>query len=144
VIRPAIALHGAPISLRADPDLMRVVLDNLIGNAVKYGRTGTEIRVIAQKLPEGIGVEVYNHGVGVPRERLPELFTKFHRIQDPKLPSRKGTGVGLYLVKRFVDLHGGRVGVDGEYGEWIRFWFEIPQGEPLELPANSQGAGGGS
>ncbi len=140
----SIALQGGPISLRADPDLMRVVLDNLIGNAVKYGRTGTEIRVTAQKVPEGVRVEVYNQGVGVPRERFPELFTKFRRIHDPKLTSRKGTGVGLYLVKKIVDLHGGRVGVEGEYGEWIRFWFELPDGEPAGMPGEPQRERGGS
>jgi len=125
-----IALQGAPISLWADPDLMRVVMDNLIGNAVKYGAQGTEIRVSAGKLRGGIRVDVCNRGLGVPRERYPELFAKFHRIHDPRLKSRKGTGVGLYLVKKIVDLHGGRVGVEGEYGEWIRFWFESPDGEP--------------
>jgi two-component system NtrC family sensor kinase len=139
-----IALQGAPIPLRADPDLMRVVMDNLIGNAVKYGQAGTEIRVCAQKLPDGVRVEVYNRGVGVPRERFPELFAKFRRIHDPKLRSRKGTGVGLYLVKKIVDLHGGRVGVEGEYGDWIRFWFEIPDGDASPLPAKSEEGTGAS
>ena len=129
-----ITLKAARIPLRADPDLMRVVMDNLIGNAVKYGRTGTEIRVTADRLPQGLHVGVRNQGVGVPRERFPELFTKFHRIHDPELKSRKGTGVGLYLVKKIIDLHGGRVGVDGQYGEWIEFWFELPDsdGDPQQ------------
>ncbi|HWT79985.1 MAG TPA: ATP-binding protein [Candidatus Methylomirabilis sp.] len=125
-----IALQGAPISLWADPDLMRAAMDNLIGNAVKYGAQGTEIRVCTQNLPGGVRVTVDNRGMGVPRERFPELFAKFCRIHDPRLKLRKGTGVGLYLVKKIVDLHGGRVGVEGEYGEWIRFWFEIPDGGP--------------
>ncbi len=124
-----ISLKAAQIPLRADPDLMRVVMDNLIGNAVKYGRTGTEIRVTADRLPQGLHVGVRNQGVGVPRERFPELFTKFRRIHDPELRSRKGTGVGLYLVKKIIDLHGGRVGVDGQYGEWIEFGFELPDGD---------------
>jgi two-component system NtrC family sensor kinase len=117
------------IPLRADPDLMRVVMDNLIGNAVKYGSTGTEIKVTVRRIPQGVRVEVRNQGVGVPRERFPELFTKFHRINDPELKSRKGTGVGLYLVKKIINLHEGQVGVDGQYGEWIEFWFEIPDSD---------------
>ena len=124
-----ISLRGEPISLRADPDLMRVVMDNLIGNAEKYGESGTEIQVTVRQLPQRARVEVRNQGVGVPQERFPELFGKFHRIQDPELASRKGTGVGLYLVKKIVNLHGGQVGVEGQYGEWIEFWFEIPNDE---------------
>lgn len=129
-----ISLHGEGIPLRADPGLMRVVMDNLIGNAVKYGRTGTDIQVTVHRLPERVRVEVRNQGVGVPRKRFPELFAKFHRIYDSELSSRKGTGVGLYLVKKFIDLHGGQVGVEGQYKEWIEFWFEIPdnEGDPQE------------
>jgi signal transduction histidine kinase len=49
--------------------------------------------------------------------------------------------VGLYLVKRIVELHGGRVGVEGEYGKCIRFWFEIPDGEPQAMPPEAAGRG---
>jgi signal transduction histidine kinase len=126
----SITVNGEPVSVQADPELMRVVMDNLIGNAVKYGLEGTEILVISKKAGENLRVEVYNRGVGVPKDRLSELFSKFLRIQDPKLGSRRGTGVGLYLVKKFVEIHGGRVGVEGEYEKWIRFWFEIPANQP--------------
>ncbi len=122
----SVTLKGDHVSVQADPELMRVVMDNLIGNAVKYGREGSEILVTSIRAQENLRVEVYNQGVGVPKERLSELFSKFLRIQDPKLGSQRGTGVGLYLVKKFVEIHGGRVGVDGEYEKWIKFWFEIP------------------
>lgn len=140
VIQPAIVDFTTEISRRqmsieferiqtsacADPDLIRVVMDNLIGNAVKYGREGTQIRVSTRKTSKSLRVEVTNQGVGVPRERFPQLFSKFFRVKDPKLESRKGTGVGLYLVKKIIELHGGQVGVDGEYERWIKFYFEIP------------------
>jgi len=122
----SITLDADAVSVQADPELMRVVMDNLIGNAVKYGLEGTEVLVASKKVGDNLRVEVYNQGVGVPKNRLSELFSKFLRIQDPKLGSRRGTGVGLYLVKKFVEIHGGRVGVEGEYEKWIRFWFEIP------------------
>jgi signal transduction histidine kinase len=122
-----IRVEDGPTPATCDPDLMRVVMNNLIGNAVKYGENGTEILVAVRQVALSLRVEVTNQGVGVPPERIPELFMKFRRIQDPQLKSRKGTGVGLYLVKRIVELHGGSVGVEGEYGQWIRFWFEIPQ-----------------
>jgi signal transduction histidine kinase len=124
----SIRTEADPVSVSCDPDLMRVVLTNLIGNAVKYGEEGTEVLVTARRTGDMVRLEVTNQGVGVPQDRMPELFTKFKRIQDPQLSSRKGTGVGLYLVRRIVELHGGCVGAEGEYGRWIRFWFEIPAG----------------
>ncbi len=124
--RMPVSIEGGPAVAWGDPDLLRVVLDNLIGNAVKYGEEGTSVLVNLRPVRDGLRVEVTNHGIGIPADRFPELFEKFHRLQDPRLRSRKGTGVGLYLVKRIVELHGGTVGVEGEYGRWIRFWFELP------------------
>jgi signal transduction histidine kinase len=124
-----IILKGADVPGWVDLDLMRVVMDNLIGNAVKYGREGTKIQVAAERMAQGIRVAIRNQGVGVPPDRQEELFRKFRRIHDPNLKPRKGTGVGLYLVKKIVELHGGRVGIDGVYGEWIEFWVEIPDGD---------------
>lgn len=126
--RMTIRVEGAgPFPVSGDPDLLRVVVDNLVGNAVKYGEEGTEVVVTLRSLGDRLRVEVTNRGVGIPPDRLGELFGKFHRLQDPQLRSRKGTGVGLYLVKRIVELHGGAVGAEGEYGSWVRFWFEVPQ-----------------
>jgi signal transduction histidine kinase len=68
------------VGIRADPELMRVVMDNLIGNAIKYGLEGTEIPITSKKVKNDLRVEVYNQGVGVPKERLSELFSKFVRI----------------------------------------------------------------
>jgi two-component system NtrC family sensor kinase len=124
--RMTIHFQGDPGRVFADPDLMRVVMENLLGNAVKYGQEGSEIRITAQETDHSFRVKVWNQGVGVPRERFPDLFAKFSRIQDPKLKLQKGTGVGLYLVKKIVELHGGKVGVEGEYEHWIEFWFEVP------------------
>ena len=135
--RMRVSIEGGPASAWGDPDLLRVVLDNLIGNAVKYGEEGTDVLVTLRPIGAGLRVEVTNHGIGIPADRFPELFEKFHRLQDPRLRSRKGTGVGLYLVKRIVELHGGTVGVEGEYGQWVRFWFELPPPPaPSALPGD--------
>ena len=140
VIRPAVADAEASAAAKAmtlaadgevdrafaDPDLLRVVLDNLIGNAVKYGREGTTVDIRARRVANGFRVEVRNEGVGVAPDKIGTLFRKFSRVQDPATGSTKGTGVGLYLVRRFVELHGGEVGVESEYGAWITFSFVIP------------------
>jgi two-component system NtrC family sensor kinase len=129
--RMELTLEGEAGPLRGDPDLLRVVLDNLLGNAVKYGREDTTVRVAMRRTPSGRRVEVRNEGVGVADDRRGRLFEKFYRVHDPVTRTAKGTGIGLYLVRRFVELQGGTVGVEGEYGSWISFWFELPAGQGL-------------
>ncbi len=142
VVRPAMAAFESQASargmkftveaeakrLRGDPDLLRVVMDNLIGNAIKYGREGSTIRISTRQAGNGVRVEVRNEGIGVAPDKIGRLFQKFYRAYDPETKLTKGTGVGLYLVRRFVELQGGMVGVESEYGTWVRFWFEIPSG----------------
>jgi len=140
-VEAAAAARGMTVTLQGDggrawvdPDLMRVAVDNLVGNAVKYGRDRGEVRVTVQQGGTRLRVEVWNQGVGVPPEALPHLFRKFYRVQDPVTSGTKGTGVGLYLVRRFIELHGGEVAVEGEYGSWIAFSFTIPNASPRAVP----------
>ena len=148
IVRPALAeveeaaaargmtvtLQGEGGRVSVDPDLMRVAVDNLVGNAVKYGRDRGEVRVTVEQDGTRLRVEVWNQGVGVPSEALPDLFRKFYRVQDPATSGTKGTGVGLYLVRRFVELHGGQVAVASEHGSWIAFSFTIPNALPGAIP----------
>jgi signal transduction histidine kinase len=124
----SVVAEGEAGPARGDPDLLRVVLDNLLGNAVKYGREGSTVRITLRRGAASPRVEVRNEGVGVSADKLGLLFEKFCRVHDPATRTTKGTGIGLYLVRRFVELQGGTVGVEGEYGSWIRFWFELPAG----------------
>ena len=109
-----------------DPDLLRVVMDNLLGNAVKYGREGSTVRISARQAGHSVRVEVHNEGIGIAPDKMGNLFQKFYRVHDPETKLTKGTGVGLYLVRRFIELQGGVVGAESEYGSWIKFWFQIP------------------
>ena len=113
--------------LRGDPDLLRIVLVNLVGNAVKYGREGGLVQIVATRNGPQVEVSVRNEGVGFPPEQQSRLFRKFSRLETPELRSIKGSGVGLYTVWRIVQLHGGRVGAQSKPGEWADFWFHLPQ-----------------
>lgn len=124
--RMRFTLEGEGGRAIGDPDLLRVVMNNLLGNAVKYGQEGTDILVRAGRTSEGLRLEVRNQGIGVPPDKVPNLFKKFYRVHDPETRSTKGTGVGLYLVRRLVELHGGQVRVEGEYGAWIAFSIVLP------------------
>ncbi|MEI7609546.1 MAG: GAF domain-containing sensor histidine kinase, partial [Rhodospirillaceae bacterium] len=152
VVRPAIdLLHGQiegrrmkleivvpeePVPTVGNAELLRVVLINLIGNAIKYGRELGHIRV-ALEVEGGQGeISVWNEGPGFPPEKRADLFQRFVRQNTPDLIRRKGTGLGLYTCWKVVQLHEGRIWADSELGSWARFAFSIPV-------AMSASAGGG-
>ena len=118
-----------------DPSLLKIVLVNLLGNAVKYGQEGGLIRLRYERLPDHFRVSVWNEGPGFASEERPRLFRKFSRLQSPELKARKGTGVGLYTSWRIAHLHGGRMDATSKQGAWAEFSLEIPQ----PLPETPQG-----
>jgi signal transduction histidine kinase len=115
-----------PVSLYADKALMRSVLGNLISNAVKYGRPDSEVLVDAERSGDSVIISVFNEGEGIPREDLERVFERFTRLDNETTLSRKGTGLGLCIVKEIVELHGGRVWAESEKGSWARFVFTLP------------------
>jgi hypothetical protein len=116
------------IGTRASPEVARrVLVEGLPWNdRAKVLERWTIASYEPIRSAGGEVVGMLYEGVGVAPESTPNLFQKFYRVHDPATTTTKGTGVGLYLVRRFVELHGGRVGVDGVYGSWVTFWFEIP------------------
>lgn len=125
-----------PLRAELDPDLMQIVLRNLLSNAVKYGHENGRIRV-RYECPAGrLRVAVWNEGPGFPEEDHTRLFRKFTRLRTGVTRRQKGSGVGLYIVWRIVQLHHGRVWANSQPGAWAEFGFEIPQ--PL-APAVSGG-----
>lgn len=112
--------------VECDPDLMKIVTVNLIGNAVKYGVEDGKIRVRVTVDGGLMRVAIRNDGPGFSPAARRSLFKKFSRLKDPELMKRKGTGVGLYTVWRVINLHGGRVDAESEQGSWAEFSFEIP------------------
>lgn len=143
ILDPALELAGAAVrqadmrvtrdvqppdlKLACDPNLMLVVLANLIENAAKYGRPGGEIRVQARGVGTAVVVTVWNEGVGFTDADRSRLFRKFSRLDRPEFARIKGTGVGLYSAWRIVALHRGRIQADSKFGEWAEFRVELPQ-----------------
>jgi len=123
-------LAGAPAEVECDPSLIRIVLVNLLGNAVKYGREGGLLRLTAAAGGDRTSITVWNEGPGFPASERSRLFRKFSRLQTPDLKNRKGTGVGLYTAWRIVNLHGGHMDASSQEGAWAEFGFDLPQ--PLQ------------
>lgn len=119
---------------QADPTLLQTVYENLLTNALKYGRRGGQIRVTGRALNGMAEYHVWNEGPGVAPENLGQLFGKFSRLAPPGEQER-GTGLGLFIDREIVRLHGGAIRAESQYGEWIDFIFTLPRpDEMLELP----------
>lgn len=116
----------APLPAEGDVNLLKIVLVNLLGNAVKYGEDHGEIRLRVAAENEMLRVAVWNRGPGFPAGQKAKLFRKFSRLDTPELKKRKGTGVGLYTTWRIIELHGGRITAEAEPGSWAEFTFIIP------------------
>jgi signal transduction histidine kinase len=107
----------------ADPDRIRLVLGNLVENALRHTPAGGHVELRAAPEGETLRFQVSDTGPGIAGEFLPRLFERFYRI--PGAPEG-GAGLGLYICKEIVEAHGGRVGVESEVGQGSIFWFTLP------------------
>ena len=121
-----IEIPDTPIKIRCDPNLMKIVMINLISNAVKYGNENGKISITLKLENSRLYLSVWNEGPGFPTNQKNRLFKKFSRLNSPELTKRKGTGVGLYTVYRIIDLHGGKIHADSKENEWACFFFDVP------------------
>jgi signal transduction histidine kinase len=118
-----------------DPTLIKIVLVNLLANAVHYGREGGRIEVRLAATRERFTVHVWNEGAGFAAADRSKLFRRFSRLNTPtegEGPRRRGTGLGLYSAWRIIQLHDGHISATSRQGEWADFAFDIPQ--PLPRP----------
>ncbi|MFN8639108.1 MAG: ATP-binding protein [Dehalococcoidia bacterium] len=110
-----VSLEGEPIVIATRHQLVEI-LENIVGNAIKYSPGGGPIAVSVTSRGDAVRVSVRDHGLGIPREAMGSLFERFKRIDTPDRASIRGTGLGLYLVKRYMDAFGGTIEVDSTLG----------------------------
>jgi PAS domain S-box-containing protein len=127
--------QNVPTWLTGDAGRIRQILLNLVSNAIKFTETGhvlIDVECLEQKHQKAsLKLKVVDTGTGIPEESLPLLFHKFSQLDSS--PRRKvgGTGLGLAICKSFIDLMGGKIGVESDYGRGSTFWFT------LNLPIDS-------
>ena len=112
-----------PIAI--DVDLFRRVISNLLENAVKYSGKGSEIKIKTWDNDLWVYIEIKDNGVGIEQEQLSHIFDKFYRVRNDTNLAIKGSGLGLYLVKYFVELHGGSITVTSELGKGTSFLLQF-------------------
>ncbi len=115
--RQHISVTGKPVEAQVDSDRLRMALGNLISNASKYTPNGGTLSVTLAKTKAHTTIEIKDTGVGIAQADLPLMFTKFTRLNNPLSIERGGTGLGLYLVKKIIDLHHGEITVSSRPGK---------------------------
>lgn len=117
----------------ADQVRVTEVLNNLITNAINYTKEGGKIEVGA-KVEDGVVLTyIKDNGVGIPKDILPHLFTKFFRSPTALKEMRSGTGIGLYISKSIVDLHKGKIWVESTPSKGSTFYFTLPLAESAKV-----------
>jgi signal transduction histidine kinase len=123
----ALVLQAAhPLPWTGDRRKVYQVLLNLAGNAVKFTERG-EVTIEAHDLPEGLAFEVRDTGIGIAPEQLPQLFQAFHQIDGGLGRAHEGTGLGLYLTRKLLELMGGRIEVQSVPAQGSRFRVVLPR-----------------
>jgi signal transduction histidine kinase len=121
-----IANEIAPeLVVQADSDLMQIVANNLVGNAIKYSPDGGQVRLTARPVNGNVEVDVYNDSTPLSEPQRARLFQKFTRLDNPETKKVKGTGLGLYITRQIIERHGGSItAVAREHGNSFVFQIE--------------------
>ena len=110
-----------------DPDIIERILLNLLSNAVKFNKVDGTIYVNLYTKEDEIRITVRDEGIGIPKEKLSSIFKRFEQIQTKNKIEKQGSGIGLYLVKSLVTLHGGNIKVESKVNEGSKFIVTIPK-----------------
>jgi signal transduction histidine kinase len=111
----------------ADADLLRIVYENFLSNAVKYGEEAGTILLDCQEEATELILSVQNTGPGIPEDEIPLLFRRFSRLESSGPTGQRGTGLGLYICREIVEKHGGRIWATSQPDAWVRFSFALPR-----------------
>ncbi len=116
--------QGQPVSIYLDEKLLRSILANLLSNAIKYSPHGGSVRITLEFQATSVRLGVQDEGIGIPPEDQKQLFEPFHRGRNVR--TIPGTGLGLVVVKKCVDLHQGEIEIISEVGQGTTCWVTLP------------------
>ena len=114
------------VSVFADISLIQRVLENLVGNALKYTPAGGKVSISVQRSAAAVGVSVADTGPGIAEEALPHIFDRFYRADENEERGDNSMGLGLAITKRILELHASEISVVSEGRQGTRFHFDLP------------------
>ncbi len=142
VVRQAIARNSVyaqrkqiALDMRCEKELPHVmaddfrimqVLENLIGNALKFGPPGSRTHIAVRSDADGVLCEVVDTGPGIPQQDMDKLFAEFSALSNRPTGNEKSTGLGLSICRELIHLHGGQIGARNNSGQGATFWFRLP------------------
>lgn len=113
-------------TIKLDQELIRQVLSNLVENAIKYSPENSKVLITSEEVGNQVVIQVSDQGMGIHPEDLPNIFMKFFRSRNAKSSPIKGSGLGLYLAKYFIELHQGQISVESELNQGTTFTVSLP------------------
>ena len=114
------------VEFKADPGDMEIIFNNLVSNAVKYNKDKGEVHVILTAEDDVISIMIKDSGIGLSEEEIKKLFDDFFRVKNKYTKNITGSGLGLPIVKRIVDLYSGEIKIDSKVGEGTTFVVNLP------------------
>ncbi|MCH7914097.1 MAG: GAF domain-containing protein [Deltaproteobacteria bacterium] len=144
LVRERATRHGVSLHREIDKRLgdfvgderkVKQILLNLLSNAVKFTSEGGRIGIKAMPVDGSVEISVSDTGIGIAPEDQATIFEEFRQVGTADAQKHEGTGLGLTLAKKFVELHGGRIWVESEVGKGTTFTFTLPERSPLTNPA---------
>ncbi|MEO7039832.1 MAG: HAMP domain-containing sensor histidine kinase, partial [Candidatus Elarobacter sp.] len=117
-----------------DPVLIRGMFENVIGNAVKYSRPESPVRVRVRLQSDHVVIEVHDRGIGIPRDEIGGVFDRFARATNAREAEIPGTGFGLYFVRLVVQRHGGTIAIESAVDRGTSVVVRLPRDPPVNVP----------
>ncbi|WCE71921.1 HAMP domain-containing sensor histidine kinase (plasmid) [Sulfitobacter faviae] len=121
----AVHIPQDPMIALTDGARVTQILNNLISNAAKFTSAGDVVEVRLTRVSDKARIEVTDHGIGIPADLQPDIFTPFHQINPGTTGGNKSSGLGLSITKQLIDLLGGKVGFTSVEGDGSVFWIEL-------------------
>ncbi|MGI5835432.1 MAG: GAF domain-containing protein [Chloroflexota bacterium] len=125
------------VKVEGDRVQLELVMDNLLGNAIKYSPIGKLIKVKLEIKPTTVTTKVVDQGIGIATHHLPKVFDKFYRVEGGYSKRTPGSGLGLYICRNIIEAHGGRIWAESVLGEGSTFAFELPLTQPRQSTSSN-------
>ena len=113
-----------------DRDRINQVFDNLLGNAIKFSPRGGTITIRVEAVDDIVRLTIADTGVGIPADKLERVFDRFYQVDGSATRRFGGAGLGLAIVRRIIEAHGGQIWVESDLGQGSSFKFTLPTEPP--------------